>query len=217
MSSNTTTYRRPSVSIGQGLDGADYSYLTKPNKDGTGFFVQFTIPFKKQDVFNELLNDNGSIGCDGNTGTQIRILKAGREENKLISSGCVRETIYTAPVWGRTITELREIKAPNYIRWSTLMQEGTFFQFVGKGDDNAKIQIALKELKKGAGTQITMRLDFLEVGFNGVLCCLSFIAQDLLKMMMETNLPKMWTESMITRGYDRVDTKKKAKKKKGGN
>ena len=37
-----------------GLDGADYSYLTKPNKDGTGFFVTFNVPFKKQDVFNEL-------------------------------------------------------------------------------------------------------------------------------------------------------------------
>ena len=54
-------------------------------------------------------------------------------------------------------------QAPNYIRWSTLMQESTFFHFVGKQDDNPKIQIALKELKKNTGTQITMKLDFLTV------------------------------------------------------
>ena len=59
-----------------------------------------------------------------------------------MSSGCIREAIYQSPVWGRTITELREIKAPAYIRWSTLMQEGTLFQFVPKADDNPKIQSA---------------------------------------------------------------------------
>ena len=28
-----------------------------------------------------------------------------------------------------------------------------------------------------SGVQVTMKLDFMEVGFNGPLCCLSFIAQ----------------------------------------
>ena len=86
MSGNTTTYRRPSVSIGQGLDGADYSYLTKPNKDGTGFFVQFTVPFKKQDIFNELLSDTQEIGTEDGFGVTTKILKAGRENNKLVSA-----------------------------------------------------------------------------------------------------------------------------------
>ena len=62
--------------------------------------------------------------------------------------GCVREAVYSSPVWGRTITELREIKAPAYIRWSTLMQEGTLFHFTPKGDDNCKVQIALKNARK---------------------------------------------------------------------
>ena len=94
------------------------------------------------------------------------------------------------------------------------MQEGTFFQFVGKADDNPKIQVALKELKKNTGTNVIIKLDFLEVGFNGPLCCLSFIAQDILKALMENDLPKRWTASMLHRGYERAD-KKKAKKKKG--
>ena len=126
----------------------------------------------------------------------------------------MRETTYGAPVWGRTITELREIKAPAYIRWSTLMQENTIFSFMGKGDDYPKIQIALKELKKNTGTAVTIRLDFHEVGFNGPLCCLSFIAQDLLKSSMENNLPRLWTESMLARGYENVKLKKKGKKGK---
>lgn len=212
---STTTYRRPSVSIGMGLDGADYSYLTKKTADMTGFFITFNVPFKRNDVFAELLSDVAPLGSDGpESGVEYNVLKPGREAGKLVSSGCVREAVYQSPVWGRTITELREIKAPTYIRWSTLMQEGTFFQFVGKADDNPKIQVALKELKKNTGTNVIIKLDFLEVGFNGPLCCLSFIAQDILKALMENDLPKRWTASMLHRGYERAD-KKKAKKKKG--
>ena len=38
--SQTTTYRRPSVSIGMGFDGGDYSWMTKDQgKDATGFVI----------------------------------------------------------------------------------------------------------------------------------------------------------------------------------
>ena len=42
---------------------------------------------------------------------------------------------------------------------------------LGKADEVPKTQIALKELKKGSGTSVTIKLDFLEVNFNGPLCC----------------------------------------------
>jgi len=216
MSGQTTTYRRPSVSIGVGLDGADYTFLTKKTADSTGFFIQFNVPFKRADVFTELLSDEGQLGCDGaDAGLTFKILKPGREAGKLVSSGCVRETTFGSPVWGRTVTELREIKSPAYIRWSTLAQEGTLFYFVGTQNgavhEYPKVQIALKELAKNSGTAVTIKLDFLEVGFNGVMCCLSFLAQDILKALMESQLPKLWTESMLKRGYARAD-KKKGKK-----
>ena len=68
-----------------GLDGADYSYLTKKTPDSTGFFMTFNIPFKRQDVFNELLNDDGPLGTDGaDSGVTYRILKPGREAGKLV-------------------------------------------------------------------------------------------------------------------------------------
>ncbi len=57
------------------------------------------------------------------------------------------------------------------------------------------------------------RYDFQEVGFNGVFCCLSFLAQDLLKFSLQTQLPKKWTESMLARGYERADKKGKGKSK----
>ena len=43
MSGNqNTTYRRPSVSIGMGFDGADYSWMSKDQgKDATGFVLEF--------------------------------------------------------------------------------------------------------------------------------------------------------------------------------
>ena len=83
--SNTTTYRRPSVSIGMGLDGADYSYLTKKTEDG-GFYITFNVPFKRTDVFTELLSDDGQLGSDGPTsGVKYTVLKPGREAGKLVS------------------------------------------------------------------------------------------------------------------------------------
>ena len=82
---NSTTYRRPSVSIGMGLDGADYSYLTKKTADSTGFFITFNVPFKRTDVFTELLSDNGQLGADGHdSGVTYTVLKPGREAGKLV-------------------------------------------------------------------------------------------------------------------------------------
>lgn len=82
---NTTTYRRPSVSIGMGLDGADYSYLTKKTEGDAGFFITFNVPFKRTDIFAELLSDNGQLGTDGvDSGCKHTILKPGREAGKLV-------------------------------------------------------------------------------------------------------------------------------------
>ena len=94
---HTTTYRRPSVSIGMGLDGADYSYLTKETPDG-GFFVTFNVPFKKQDVFNELLSDDCMLGSDGE-GVDIRttVLKPGRDPTKVVRVPRWRRNCFFAP------------------------------------------------------------------------------------------------------------------------
>ena len=77
----------------------------------------------------------------------------------------------------------------------------------------AAFAVALKELKKNSGTGVTIRFDYLEVGFNGPLCCLSFLAEDLIKSSMENNLPDQWTKSMLRRGYERADKKSSSKKK----
>lgn len=208
----TTTYRRPSVSIGMGLDGADYSYLTKQTAEQSGFFITFNVPFKKEDVYTELLNDEFPLGFERDMGAEFTVLKPGREAGKLVSTGCVREAVFPTPVWGKTISELRESKAPSYIRWAIMVQSGSFFYLVPPPDNNPKVQIALKELKKNQGTQVTIRMDCAYVEFRGLLCCLSFLAQDLLKSSMETQLPSKWTESMMRRGYERAEKKKK----KGG-
>ena len=44
----------------------------------------------------------------------------------------------------------------------------------------------------GPGRNVTIRLDFAEVSFNGPLCCVSFLAQDLLKSSMQNKLPQLW-------------------------
>ena len=42
---------------------------------------------------------------------------------------------------------------------------------------------------------MTIRMDYAEVSFNGALCCLSFLAQDLLKSSMQNKLPTLWCAS----------------------
>ena len=89
MPGKTTTYRRPSVSIGMGFDGADYSWMTNEKENTTGFFITFNVPFKRDDVFKELLSDDGQLGSEpGNSskdgGPEYRILRPGRQEGKLV-------------------------------------------------------------------------------------------------------------------------------------
>lgn len=172
MSGQTTTYRRPSVSIGVGLDGADYTFLTKKTADSTGFFIQFNVPFKRADVFTELLSDEGQLGCDGaDAGLTFKILKPGREAGKLVwratistpsggragllfspcrlptthanapqvSSGCVRETTFGSPVWGRTVTELREIKVGRACSCAHAQRAHTRSR---AGDDHARLHVS---------------------------------------------------------------------------
>ena len=62
---------------------------------------------------------------------------------------------------------------------------------------------------------MTIKFDYIEVGFNGPMCCLSFMAEDLLKGSMEKNLPEQWTKSMMRRGYERADKKASGKAKRG--
>ena len=51
----------------------------------------------------------------------------------------------------------------------------------------------------------------LQVSFNGPMCCLSFMAEGLLKSSMQSRLPEIWSTSMLIRGYERADKKKKSK------
>lgn len=74
-----------------------------------------------------------------------------------------------------------------------------------------KVQIALKELAKNSGTAVTIKLDFLEVGFNGVMCCLSFLAQvrqpcppcraDPWKHMRTAPTPCVWVACVRARAH----------------
>ena len=86
MGDNKTTYRRPSVSIGMGFDGADYSWMTNEKENATGFFITFNVPFKRADVFKELLSDECMLGSEPDGGVKYTIIKPGREEGKANSS-----------------------------------------------------------------------------------------------------------------------------------
>ena len=118
----TTTYRRPSVSIGQGLDGADYSYLTKKTAESTGFFITFNVPFKRTDIFAELLSDNGQLGADGpESGVTYTILKPGREAGKPVRDRRTCTALGTPPALTRPsvcLAGLERLRARGHLHFA---------------------------------------------------------------------------------------------------
>ena len=60
----TTTYRRPSVSIGMGLYGADYSYLTKKTADLSKCIDDIQAKTTAKDAAAEAL-DEATQKCPG--------------------------------------------------------------------------------------------------------------------------------------------------------
>jgi len=190
-------YRRPSVSIGMGFDGADFNLMSQDSDKQGGFVVTASLPFKRDLLFSELL-EKQMLGNETDT-VKTTIIRPGNDPDKTISIGCVRESIFLPPAHGRTISEIVEIREPGFIKWATLVQDKTPFYFVGRGEEYPSVAVQLKENKKG--TTVQMKYEFAEVSLNGHLCIFSFLAADLLKWQLQSSLSKTWIESMRKRGH----------------
>jgi len=183
---------------------------------GTGFAVSFILPFKRDDLWQELIADR-LVGTDEDEDIKYTIIRPGNDEENPVSVGCVREAVFGAPIHGRSVSELLEMKPPSYIKWATLLQTDTIFEFMGRSDEvPPSIALALKENKRSklhpeGGTTITMKYDFGWIQVHGIFCCLGPFAADFLKGRLEKDMKQKWQESMARRGYAPLSASRKMK------
>ncbi|KAL1504683.1 hypothetical protein AB1Y20_008463 [Prymnesium parvum] len=198
--------RRGSRHLAAGhVSGGDFSWISQ-DQNALGFSITFTLPFKRMDIWQELVADR-MIGSESEDEIRYVVIKPGNDEENPISVGCVREATFGQPIHGRTVSELVELKAPSYIKWTTLLQKNTLFEFIGREDSVApSVALALKENKRSklnpeGGTTITIKYDFKEVVIHGLFCCLSCMAKSYIHARLQQSLPAKWKDSMIKRGY----------------
>jgi len=208
--------RRASTLGVQSSGGGEFTYLSADGQSTAGFNISFILPFKREDLWQELVADR-MVGTDNDDEIKYTIIRTGNDEENPVSVGCVREATYGSPVHGRTVSELLELKAPSYIKWATLLQTDTVYEFIGRSDETPpSIALALKENKRTkahpeGGTTVTIKYDYSQVVVHGLFCCLSCFASDYIKSRMQKTLPEKWKDSMIHRGYAPLTASRKMK------
>jgi len=128
--------------------------------EGDGFTLIFKLPYKRQDVFAELIAEQ-QLGVDHSNIT-ISVTRPGDETSKptgsALSQGCERTVNFPD---GKVVSELVELTWPSMIKWRQLTSQRDT-NMVGKAEGELPtVAIALDELADG--TSIRMTYDFYQI------------------------------------------------------
>ena len=157
--------------------------------EGDGFTLIFTLPFKREDVYRELIAEK-QLGVD-HTNIQIQITRPGKtaremaELEKRIGSAALSsqeaadvishassvsggspglevgcERTVTFPD-GAIVSELVELEAPKMIRWKQLSSKRSTNMVGKEGGSLPEVTLALDELADG--TSVRMTYDFYQI------------------------------------------------------
>lgn len=192
-------------------------------KEGDAFTLIFTLPYRREDIFRELVSAQ-QLGVDHSTvkisisartapaqadlerklelsarGSAPSEVKRQFEEQAMseLSVGCERTVTFPD---GVVVSELVELVEPARIRWRQLKSERAT-NMVGKpGGALPEVTIALDELPDSAGTSVRMTYDFYQI--------LKSDGTPLDGGMMSKLLSQAtrgWAVDMKNRGYDTCD------------
>ena len=191
--------------------------------EGDGFTLIFSLPFRRQDVFSELISPK-QLGVDHTSVTisitkrtdeaeselqrQLELSARGREAAEIkrhlaesamsaLSVGCERTVTFPD---GVVVSELVELVEPTVIRWRQLRSERQTNMVGKEGGPLPEVTIALDELPDNRGTSIRMTYDFYQI-----------LKQDGTPLdggMMSKLLSQAtqgWAKDMQSRGYQTSD------------
>jgi len=127
--------------------------------EGDGFTLVFTLPYKRQNIFDELIAEK-QLGVD-HSNIKIQVTRPGDAQAKpgaALSQGCERTVLFPD---GKVVSQLIELTEPSMIKWKQMSSERDT-NMVGKpGGDLPTVSIALDELD--GGTSIRMTYDFFQI------------------------------------------------------
>ena len=220
---NTLKAARPEIPSNDALQVLGPASNREYLDEGDAFTLVFTLPFRREDIFRELVSAR-QLGVDHST-VKIAITKrdegveaelqrkleasargnapadvkqATQEElMSALSVGCERTVTFPD---GVVVSELVELVAPARIRWRQLKSERAT-NMVGKpGGKLPEVNIALDDIPNDGGTSIRMTYDFYQILKSDGTALDGGMMSKLL-----SQATKGWAVDMKNRGYDTVD------------
>ena len=173
-----------------------------------GFAFAFPLPFKRDDVFKELISATKPLGADSDNLalTLVRTPALGHGKGggggggETVSKGCTRKAEFERPFKGYVLSELVELEAPSKLVWAQ-RESNCAVNFVGA---DCKFVVELAD-KGAAGTEVRLTYRFESLSLRGLLCVLAPVGPLLLRTTLRRSLPAQWAASMAKRNYQPLD------------
>jgi len=151
------------LTIPKSADASDGAITSRQYiSDGDGFTLIFTLPFKCEDVYRELISEK-QLGVD-HTNIKIKVTRlagdapAAASGASPLSVGCEREVTFPD---GVIVSQLIELTEPSKIRWRQLSSNRETNMLGKVGGALPEVTIALDSL--GDGTSVRMTYDFYQI------------------------------------------------------
>ena len=181
-----------------------------------GFAFAFPLPFKRDDVYKELISATNPLGADSDNLSLTMVSRAGKggkggtggtggKDGETVSKGCMRKAVFERPFRGHVLSELVELEAPSKLVWAQ-RESDCAVNFVGADGSPTDCKFVVELADKGAaGTEVRLAYRYDALALRGPLCVFAPVGPLLLRMTLRRSLPTQWAASMAKRGYQPLD------------
>jgi hypothetical protein len=161
--------------------------------------VEFELPFKRADVWKEIVKPDAPLGVPGKARTNF--VKAGDVEDQKISKGAVRELSLEGQSWKAEVVEFRELEM---LMWEVLEQTNAALTMVGRSDSaeaKPRTYIALADVV--LGTRVTLGYDAKQFKGQNLLADTFTDGSGVVKKSL-ADAAAAWCRDMTSRGYSEL-------------
>ena len=174
------------------------SSIFKSSSGLTTVRIQMDVPFKRKDVFRELISKKCPIDIDEEKMASIEAIRPGCDRTKPTTSpGYVRKTVYKNKM--TTLHELVECVEPRLLKWRILDAQRIPFKLKGK---KRAPECTIELTSDGVGTQCEISYVFEHAEIMFPCCCLAPLTPSAIRFLLVRSLQRVWTDLMLDRGYE---------------
>jgi len=173
---------------GGGGGGGSSVAVSSASKLGGGFDVSFKLPFRRQDVYTELVKFDAPLAADKDV---KYTLMPGGAFPQTVSLGVRRKAEFTRSDFsGYTVSECIALEEGRVVGWRQLESKKKGMNLLGKNGQMPEFKITLSDTTDG--TEVALSYDFASVEGGSV---------DTLKNFFATSAKGVWQDGMQRRGY----------------